>query len=89
MQHGHLVEVYNKAQDHYHKKKFNRAKKGFEKIVSEIYASDTDCMADLNLCSSSESYLEEINELNLNRNLYVWILFGVVVTAVVIFLFLK
>ena len=89
MQHGHLVDVYNKAQGHYKKKNFRRAKNLFEKIVRELSASDTDCMADIELCNWSESYLEEINELNLNRNLLVWILFGVVATVVVVFLFLK
>ncbi len=88
MQHGHLVDVYNKAQKHYNKKNFRRARKHFRKVVTEIYASDTDCMADIELCNSSESYLEEINELNLKSNLLLWILLGVV-TAVVIFLFIK
>jgi hypothetical protein len=46
-------------------------------------------MADIELCNWSESYLEEINELNFKRNLLVWILIGVFATAVVIFLFLK
>lgn len=89
MQHGHLVDVYNKAQEHYKKKNFRRAKNLFEKIVTELSASDADCMADIELCNWSESYLEEINELNLNRNLLVWILLGVVTSAVVVFLFLK
>jgi len=89
MQHGHLVDVYNKAQEHYKKKHFRRAKNLFEKIVRELSASDTDCMADIELCNWSESYLEEINELNLNRNLLVWILLAVVTSAVVVFLFLK
>jgi hypothetical protein len=88
MQHGHLVDVYNKAQEHYKKKNFRRAKNLFEKIVRELSASDTDCMADIELCNWSESYLEEINELNLKSNLLLWILLGVV-TAFVIFLFIK
>ena len=86
MQHGHLVDVYNKAQKHYNKKNFRRARKHFRKIVSEIYASDTDCMADINLCNSSEDYLEEINELNLSSNLVVWILL-VLAAGMVIFYF--
>ena len=88
MQHGHLVDFYNKAQEHYKKKNFRRAKNLFEKIVTELSASDTDCMADIELCNWSESYLEEINELNLKSNLLLWILLGVV-TACVIFLFIK
>lgn len=87
MQHGHLVDVYNKAQKHYNKKNFRRARKHFRKIVSEIYASDTDCMADINLCNSSEDYLEEINELNLSSNLVVWILLVLAAAGVVIFYF--
>ena len=87
MQHGHLVDVYNTAQKHYNKKNFRRAKKHFRKIVSEIYASDTDCMADINLCNSSENYLEEINELNLSSNLMVWVLLVLAAAGVVIFYF--
>ena len=87
MQHGHLVDVYNKAQKHYNKKNFRRARKYFRKIVSEIYASDTDCMADINLCNSSENYLEEINELNLSSNLMVWGLLVLAAAGVVIFYF--
>lgn len=87
MQHGHLVDVYNKAQKHYNKKNFRRARKHFRKIVSEIYASDTDCMADINLCNYSEDYLEEINELNLSSNLVVWILLVLAAAGVVIFYF--
>lgn len=87
MQHGHLVDVYNKAQKHYNKKNFRRARKHFRKIVSEIYTSDTDCMADINLCNSSEDYLEEINELNLSSNLVVWILLVLAAAGVVIFYF--
>ena len=87
MQHGHLVDVYNKAQKHYNKKNFRRARKHFRKIVSEIYASDTDCMADINLCNSSENYLEEINELNLSSNLMVWVLLVLAAAGVVIFYF--
>ena len=87
MQHGHLVDVYNKAQKHYNKKNFRRARKHFRKIVSEIYASDTDCMADINLCNSSEDYLEEINELNLSSNLVVWVLLVLAAAGVVIFYF--
>ena len=87
MQHGHLVDVYNKAQKHYNKKNFRRARKYFRKIVSEIYASDTDCMADINLCNSSENYLEEINELNLSSNLMVWVLLVLAAAGVVIFYF--
>lgn len=85
MQHGHLVDVYNKAQKHYNKKNFRRARKHFRKIVSEIHASDTDCMADINLCNSSEDYLEEINELNLSSNLVVWILLVLAAAGVVFF----
>ena len=87
MQHGHLVDVYNKAQKHYNKKNFRRARKHFRKIVSEIYASDTDCMADINLCNYSEDYLEEINELNLSSNLLVWGLLVLAAAGVVIFYF--
>ena len=87
MQHGHLVDVYNKAQGHYKKKNFRRAKNLFEKIVRELSASDTDCMADIELCNWSESYLEEINELNLKRNLLGWILLGVVTAVVIFFIF--
>jgi hypothetical protein len=87
MQHGHLVDVYNKAQKHYNKKNFRRARKHFRKIVSEINASDTDCMADINLCNSSEDYLEEINELNLSSNLVVWVLLVLAAAGVVIFYF--
>ena len=87
MQHGHLVDVYNKGQKHYDKKNFRRAKKYFEKIVSELYASDTDCMADIELCNSSESYLEEINELNLKSNLLLWIFLGIVTAGVIFFIY--
>ena len=89
MQHGHLVDVYNKAQEHYKKKNFRRAKNLFEKIVTELSASDTDCMADIELYNWSESYLEEINELNLKNNLLVWILLGVIASAVGVFFIFK
>jgi hypothetical protein len=85
MQHRHLVDVYNKARKHYNKKNFRRAKKLFEKIVSELYASDTDCMADIELCNSSEDYLEEINELNLNNNILGWIILGAVLIIILIY----
>jgi len=85
MQHGHLVDVYNKAQGHYKKKNFRRAKNLFEKIVTELSASDTDCMADIELYNSSESYLDEIKELNLKSNLLLWILLGVLIAVVIFF----
>jgi len=88
MRHVHLVDVYNKAQEHYKKKNFRRARKHFRKVVTEIYDSDTDSMGDINLCNSSKAYLKEINKKNLNSNLLLWILIGVV-TAAVIFLFIK
>ena len=67
MQHGHLIEKYNKAQHHFNKKKCRRAKRLFESISAEIYASDTDCMADIHLCSSAQEYLNEISEIEKNK----------------------
>lgn len=64
MQHGYLVGTYNKAQKLFYNKKFRRAKKLFEKITSEIYSSDTDCMADIQICGSAEEYLQEIETID-------------------------
>lgn len=84
MEHGHLVETYNKAQQLYNKKKYRAARKLFERVASEIYASDTDCSADIQLCNSSQEYLDEMEELNLTGKSFYWIL---VVTIIAITLF--
>jgi uncharacterized radical SAM superfamily Fe-S cluster-containing enzyme len=89
MEHGHLVDIYNKAQQLYEKKKFRRAKKYFEMITSEIYASDTDCVADMNLCNSSQEYLDDIEEHNLTRNIPYWILIVVIILISLSIYFLK
>jgi outer membrane protein assembly factor BamD (BamD/ComL family) len=79
MEHSHLVETYNKAQHLYNKKKYRAARKFFERVASEIYASDTDCSADIHLCNSSQEYLDEIEELNLKNYSIYWVLLVVVI----------
>ena len=67
MEHGYLVEKYNKAQDLFNNEKYRSAKKLFRQVTAEIYASDTDCMADIHLCSSAQEYLNEISEIEKNK----------------------
>ena len=86
MEHGHLVETYNKAQQLYNKKKYRAARKLFERVASEIYASDTDCSADIQLCNSSQENLDEMEELNLTRKSFYWIL-AVTIIAITLFTF--
>jgi hypothetical protein len=87
MEHGHLVEKYNKAQHHFNKKKYRKAKRLFESISTEIYASDTDCMADLNLCDASQNYLDEIDMLHTDKNILLWILTIVLLGILVAYTF--
>lgn len=67
MEHGHLVETYNKAQDLFNNEKCRSAKKLFRQVTTEIYTSDTDCMADIHLCSSAQEYLNKISEIEKNK----------------------
>lgn len=89
MQHSHLVDTYNKAQALYRKKKYRNAKRHFQRIVSEIYSSDTDCMADMQLCLSSKEYLKEINQTESGLIKYKWVLLAVLTVLVLIYLFKK
>lgn len=66
MRHYDLADKYDKAVRHFEKGNYLRAKWLFESIVSEIESSDTESMADMNLCSSAEEYLEEIQEKGLD-----------------------
>lgn len=49
MRHSNLVDKYNKAQRHFEKGNYRRAKWLFESIVSEISSSDTDAAGDIHL----------------------------------------
>ncbi len=73
MQYSHLVDTYNKAQALYRKKKYRSAKRLFQRVVSDIYCSDTDCMADMQLCESSKEYLKEINQTVRGLIKYKWV----------------
>jgi hypothetical protein len=65
MQHSDLVEKYNRAQRHFEKGNYRRAKWLFKEIVYELSSSDTDSMAGIALHNYSEDYLERISEKNL------------------------
>lgn len=75
MRHSNLVNKYNKAQKHFEKGNYRRAKWLFESIVFEIASSDTDSMADIHLHNSAEEYLEEINQKDLSIRKELWIIF--------------
>lgn len=83
MEHGHLVDTYNKAQKLFYMKKYSRAKRLFQRIVSELYASDSDCVADMQLCGSSEEYLQDIDSLGF------WEYYGSKIIVISIFLLLS
>lgn len=88
MQHSHLVDTYNKAQALYRKKKYRNAKRHFQRIVSEIYSSDTDSMADMQICQSSKEYLKEINQIQSGLVKYKWVIL-VIFTALCLIYFGK
>ena len=59
MQHVNLVSVYERAQYYYAKRQYKKARKLFASIVSEIGASDTDSMADIELHNCAMAYLRK------------------------------
>jgi len=64
MEHYKLIAKYEKAQRHYEKGNYRRARSIFDMIVFEIYCSDSDSMADLQLCEYAEEYLSKIARMN-------------------------
>jgi hypothetical protein len=83
MRHSNLVNKYNKAQRHFEKGNYRRAKWLFESIVFEISSSDTDSMGDINLHNSSEDYLNEISEKDLSINKTYLLLFILVIISTI------
>lgn len=67
MEHYKLIAKYEKAQRHYEKGNYRRARSIFDMIVFEIYCSDTDSMADLQLCEYAEEYLSKIGRMNIPK----------------------
>lgn len=64
MSHINLIDNYKKGEKLYLKKNYRRARSIFRAIVSEIQCSDTDCIADFNLCESTKEYLSEIQNIS-------------------------
>lgn len=85
MRHSNLVDKYNKAQKHFEKGNYRRAKRLFESIVFEISSSDTDTMGDIHLHNSAEQYLEEINEQDLSIHKGYWII--IILTTIILTLY--
>ncbi|MFN5182404.1 MAG: hypothetical protein ACK5D5_05200 [Bacteroidota bacterium] len=83
MRHANLREKFNKAQKHYEKGNYRRAKWLFEQIVLEIAVSDTDSMGDINLHNSAEDYLEKISKQKLS-SLRIPILLGIIIIVLII-----
>ena len=67
MEHYKLIAKYEKAQRHYEKGNYRRARSIFDMIVFEIYCSDSDSMADLKLCEYAEEYLSKIARMNIPK----------------------
>ena len=79
IRHSNLVNKYNKAQKHFDKGNYRRAKWLFESIVYDIASSDTDSMGDIHLHNSAELYLEEINQKGLSIRKELWIIFILII----------
>ena len=80
MRHSNLVNKYKKAQRHFEKGNYRRAKWLFE-----ISSSDTDWMGDINLHNSSEDYLNEIGEKDLSINKTYLLLFILVIISTILY----
>ncbi len=96
MQHSDLIEKYKKAQKHFEKGNFIRAKWIFERIVMKLSTSNTDSMSDIHLHNYCEEYLEKIEVKTQNNKLVLFsvpaffILIGIILLIViVIFLIIK
>ncbi len=85
MRHSNLVNKYKKAQRHFEKGNYIRAKWLFESIVFEISSSETDSMGDINLHNSSEDYLKEINEKDLSINKTYLLLFILIIISTILY----
>lgn len=62
-----MIKKYNKAQRHFEKGNYIRAKWLFEYITMSTSVSDSDSMGDINLHNYCEEYLELIEEKNRNN----------------------
>ncbi|MGL2986804.1 hypothetical protein ACSVH5_04330 [Flavobacterium sp. RSSA_27] len=94
MRHYNLIKKYDKAKRHYDAGNYSRAKSLFESIVFEISSSDTESMADLNLCNSAEEYLFEIEEKAFNeekspKNRTLFFIFSLLILAIVLYFILN
>lgn len=89
MRHSNLVDKYNKAQKHFEKGNYRRAKWLFESIVFELSSSDTDSMGDIHLHNSAEQYLDEINQKNLSIGRDYWIVLILIILTLTIYFILR
>jgi len=87
MRHSDLVEKYQKGQSHFEKGNFRRAKLCFQQIVIELSCSDSDSMADIHLHNSAQDYLDEIREKNIPKSKIPFIIIGIILIAILYFLF--
>ena len=90
MRHSHLVDKYDKAQMHFKKGNYRKARRMFKSIVFELFSSDTDSMADIQLHNSAMRYLNEIEgkDLSLNKGYLISITFAIVVVIGIILYFI-
>jgi hypothetical protein len=89
MRHSNLIDRYNKAQRHFEKGNYRRAKWLFQSIVFELSSSDTDSMGDIHLHNSAEQYLEEIEQKDLSYRKEYWVIISLAIIAFIIYLIFR
>lgn len=89
MRHSNLVDRYNKAQRHFEKGNYRRAKWLFQSIVFELSSSDTDSMGDIHLHNSAEQYLEEIEQKDLSFRKEYWVIIALAIIVFIIYLIFR
>ena len=89
MRHSNLVDRYNKAQRHFEKGNYKRAKWLFQSIVFELSSSDTDSMGDIHLHNSAEQYLEEIEQKDLSFRKEYWVIISLAIITFIIYLIFR
>ncbi len=89
MRHIDLVEKYNKAQRHFKKGNYIRARTLFRKILFEMEVSDSDSMGDFEIYDYTIQYLEEIQQKGIKIYKGCLIYFILIFISLIIYFILK